>query len=1076
MSFASLISGDSPYALVEALGADLAAAPLSPFENDLIVVQSLGMERWLRQQLAHAQGCAASVQFPFPAAFCHRLARALNTSGTPLDARFGERPLAWRLFEMLSDNAHTSRAECAALTAYLADADAPKRFALARRIASRFDDYQLYRPDVLLAWEAAPVPTSAEAHVQWQAYLWRTLTANQVPQHLARWFTATVEQLERATVAPKGLPSRVSVFGISTLPPLFIRLLHAIAHFVPVRFYVFVPNADAWRDGATRHPIVEAFGGASRTLVQLLSNTTPAPATLVAPSAVSRDNTILGQLQHDIRTGQSHEPVSLSANDASLRIHVCHSPTREMEVLRDQLLDAFAADPTLRPHDILVLVPDVSVYGPLADAVFRGGDDVPTIPHRVADRALARDASSARAMLQLLELVNARGTASEIVALLHIDVVRRAAGISSADIDRIVEWMREAGIRWGLDGATRAAAFGLPDVDDNSWRRGLDRLMMGYATGRVDTLVGGVLPVAGDTLGDMELLGRFVNWVDALFETLSALRKARSLAKWSATFTQVTEWLIAVDGADEEAMLAQVLEAIHALDDMAPNMAAERTVPFEVVCGWLSGMLESDEHGTGFLSGRVTVCAIKPMRAIPFKVIAMLGLDDGAFPRRERRAAFDLLEIEPRDGDRDMRSDDRQLFLDTLLCAQERLILSYVGRSQKNNAELAPSVVIDELLEVIDASFTTGRVDAKGKAVPARSQVVVEHRLQPFSASYFDGSDARLFSFSDAVAQSVAASRAKRDPAPFVSSMPTQTPPDAHAPIEVTLRDLIECWTNPSRFYCERTLGLRLPGLDDGLEDVEPMAVDNLQRTIAQQRMLDAQLTGRASAEQVALLTIESDSLPSGALATAWYKTLSADVSSLLQRVGTPTFNDPLAIDLAGNGWRLTGRIDGLVNGGRLQVRAATIKTKDCARAWVTHVVLSAALEARDDTANVVTTLMGKDQAIEIGAVERPMGLLDALMDGVRRALQTPMPFFEHASNKYATSKKLGDEQIDDARKAFDGNDYQNGDAADEYVALCWRARSPFDDDTVDEFIDLSTRFWEGYRRATSKIVEDSDE
>ncbi len=1087
MTFATLMFGDSPLSLVETLDDDLSAEPLSPFVNECIVVQSLGLERWLRQQLAQRQGCAASVQFPFPAAFCHALARTLNVGGEPLDTRFGERPLTWALFELLSDSTHTSRPECAALRTYLDDADAAKRFALARRIATRFDDYQLYRPDVLLAWEAAPVMPSAAAHLQWQAYLWRTLTANRAPRHLARWFTTTIEQLERSTSAPVGLPARVSVFGVSTLPPLFIRLLHAIARFVPVRFYVFVPHVASFGTGANtnsntnsnsnepeQHPATRAFGSASRTLVSLLTHTTPAPTIRTVNSAASSRDTVLGHLQRDIRRGATTSPVPMPENDASLRVHVCHSPTREMEVLRDQLLDAFVADPTLRPHDVLVLVPDVSVYGPLADAVFRATDDGPGIPHRVADRALARDASSARAMLQLLELVTARGTASEVINLLHIDVVRRAAGITSADIERIVEWMREAGIRWGLDGATRSAAFDLPNVDDNSWRRGLDRLMMGYATGRLDALVGGVLPVAGDTLGDMELLGRFVNWVDALFETLATLRRTRTLADWSTTLSEIVERLVEADGADEEAMLARVRDAIHELDDAAPNMPATREVPFEVVSGYLSALLDSDEHGTGFLSGRMTVCAIKPMRSIPFRVIAMLGLDDASFPRRERRAAFDLLEIEPRDGDRDTRSDDRQLFLDTLLCAQERLILSYVGRSQKTNAALAPSVVIDELLDIVDASFTTGRLDANGKAVPARTQVVVEHRLQPFSASYFDGQDARLFSFSDAIVQSVRAARAKRSPAPFVGEVSVAAANESEPPLEITIAELIDCWSNPARFYCQRTLALRIPRPGDGLDDVEPMEVDNLQRTVTQQRLLDAHLSGDATAAQVQLRTLESDTLPSAALATAWFKALSDGASSLLHRVGTPAFLAPLHVDLSGRGWRLTGRIDGLVAGGRLQVRAAKIKDKDRARAWVTHVVLSAVKAS--DVEHLVTTLIGTDATITIGAVERPMAVLDVLMRGVRRTLETPMPFFEHASYKYASSSKPSDAAIDDASQAYIGSDYMEGDASDEYVALCWRARSPFDDDTIDEFVELSSEFWSGYLKATGKASAEDTE
>lgn len=1071
MTLATIITADTPRALLDQLERDIDESPLSPFAVEQIIVQSLGMERWVRNELALRQGCAASLKFPFPGGFCHSLARDLHrvvgaATEFELDQSFGEEQLTWRIFEWLDEPSFVSEPVCGPLRSYLFGAESQKRFSLAQRIAKQFDDYLLYRPDVLLDWEARPLPSGAPEHVRWQSHLWRLLTGQAQPMHLARWFVGAIEQLEHTIVAPPGLPTRLSVFGVSTLPPLFVRLLHAIARFVPVRFYVLSPN-DARRDTATANPLFTAFGGASRDLLDILSAATSAPVQHQRNQTPHQPSSLLGWLQHDIRSGttrrrnnDTNTPILRDDKDTSLLVHVCHSPMREMEVLRDQLFAAFADDPTLRPHDVLVLVPDTNVYAPLATSVFAGGDaGMPAIPHRVAERMIAQEATPALALLQLLRLVTTRGAASDVVGLLHVECVGRAVGIYAADMDRIIRWIEQSTIRWGWDAETRERAFDLPAVDDNSWRRGLDRLLAGYATGRIDELIGGVLPVAGDTVGDVELLGRFVQWVERLFTTLDTLRTARSLERWSVELTSVFTWLAAAEGADEQAAIDDVLDAVRNLGELAQVMTPSMPVDFDVIRNWLERSLNAEAHGTGFMVGGMTICAIKPMRSIPFRVIAMLGLDDSSFPRASRRSAFDLLEMERRKGDRDGRQDDRQLFLDTILCAEQRLILSYVGRSQKNNSEIAASVVISELLDEIDHAFVTGLDDAKGRPVPVSQRIVVEHRLQPFSPMYFDGSDARLFSYSASTAASIATATQRRTVVPFLNDDEmTRSADRANGRIiDVTLGDLISCWLNPAKFYCVQALGLRIPSDHEELDDVEPLEVDALNRTILQQRMLDRHLDGHGDREREMSLAIATGELPSGALARAWHTKLRGDLDRFLDRVGRSVFKEPITIDCAGDGWRLTGRIDGIVDGGRRQMRAATLKHKDLVRAWITHVALCAQRAGQE------TTLIGTDDTVLFKPVLNPTAMLDFLIGEYANALVAPLPFFLAASEKYhrtlRSTRSKGD-PLHDADNAYEGNEYSKGDGTDPYVALCWRGRSPIRD-CADRFVEITTTFWD---------------
>lgn len=1056
-----VITGDSPRALLSRLDTDQAAAGLSPFDDEIIVVQSLGMERWVRQQLAMRRGAAASLDLPFPAAFCRRLATHLQREqhGVALDPRFDEQALTWRIAAMLENASELNDAVYAPLATYLAGADASKRYALARRIASRFDEYRLYRPELLLAWEAGESAGPDSPHVPWQAALWRRLTDGASPMHFARWFMQTVTFLEQTPAAPAELPARVAVFGVSTLPPLFVRLLHALARFVPVTCYVLTPSASGWQHGEARHPLEESFGGTARELLAIL---TAQGAPVEHLASVSPATSLLARVQQAVRGGQSlaTPKASIDANDRSLLVHDCHSPVRELEVLRDQLLDAFAADPSLRPHDVLVMVPDVERYAPLAGIVFgdpharaqKGDPERIAIPYRLADRALARDASAAQALAMLLDLVGSRFPASAVLDLLTLAPVQRAAGISPSQLDQITAWVQDAAIRWGRDGLDRGA-HDLPSLEDFTWRQGLDRLLAGYATGRVDALVEGVLPVAGDTIGEAELLGAFVEWVDGIFSRIERLRAPRALAAWSAALQEILAWLVRPDTPAEQTAYDRVNRELVQLARTAGDQlgeAAARPVPFEVARRWLGTALSGDQHDTGFLTGGLTLCAMKPMRAIPFKVIAMLGLDDRAFPRRERRAAFDCIELAPRAGDRNPKADDRQLFLDTLLCAESRLMLSWVGHSQQNNAEIAPSVVLSELLDLLDAEFAG-----------ARDHVLVPHALQPFNPVYFTETDSRRFSFDERWARSMTAARARREPVPFWSGREVPLPPlDPANPLVVSLEALTDMWCNPARFHCVHVLQLRVPGTGEAVQDLEPFCVAGLDKYQIQQAMLERALRGGASTSfsraSDARLTAAAGQLPPGALGPLWYDTLRDEFDGFFDALPPLAFREPLAVRVEGPGWQLLGQLDGQTSSGQLRLRAARVGVKDRVQAWIAHCAYAA---MGGDGSTRVCGLKDDTGFAPISA-DHAVRVLSQLIGAYRACLVAPLPYFPEAGAVYAAKAADPERAMALALDAYErSSEWRKADLSDAHVALLWKGRAPIVE-LADPFVRWCETLW----------------
>jgi exodeoxyribonuclease V gamma subunit len=1064
--------------------AGLRAAPLPPREQEIIVVEGQGMRRWLTLQLADGLGCVGSVRFPFPSTLIHDISRringeppALGDAGEPGDTdRFSRAVLTWRVDALL--RALPVRDPVfEPLRKYIGDGDDRMRFGLAAKIADRFSDYQLFRADVLQAWEAGrDVPDTS--HAKWQAALWRSLCKDEAggAKHVGQRLRSAIDALQGDSVL--GLPSRVTVFGVSALAPTFIEVLAGLARHIPVTVYAAVLDAPAV------HPLATTFGAQSAEFVGLITGSGAEAIPLNVPA--DERPTLLHTLQRELSTQDPGvTPLTIDAGDASLRIHSAHGPMRQLEVLRDQLLAALDADPTLHPHDLLLLVPDVTEWGPLVDAVFGVPSDVAQwIPYRVADRTFRRTEPAAEAFSRLLALQGGRFARSEVFGLLATPLVRQAAELSDSAVEEMEALTRKANIRWGYDAEARGA-LKLPPYEEASWRLGLDRLLLGYATGPSDDEVLGVLPMSGDTAGETEALALLARWVDDLATMLASWKDDRTPAEWSAVLLGAASRFLRAEGENQKKTLLDLTKKIRLLGSLGATADYRATVSFGVVRDWLEAELDGDGFGSGFLGG-MTVAALKPMHGIPFRVIAVAGLDDAAFPRRVRRPAFDLLEHERLPGDRDLRSDDRQQFLDLLLAAGDRLALAYTGKDVGDNSDCAPSVVIDELLDHLERRVGDGQASDV-----ARKQLVVEHPLQPFSPLYFAGRDKRLFTYSQAQAKAAGASAARQDrDFPFVVPGTEAAAPAASAAEavdrEVALTDLVAFWTNPSEFYCKRVLGFSLPNDADQFADDEAFSLGSLTAGLVRSKLLPAALAGahdeqeaREPRQERDLRRLRADGLlPPGALGLEWHRNLAAEVDEVVEDVlaQVPGLATPLSVPIAvsGDGWRLTGRIDALQGGQRVVVRAGGVRADHKIRCSVEHVAMCAAREAGVQGLPDRSLLIGKKgKPLILGPVKDAGAALTLLVAEMTRGLSAPLPFFPQAGwtwfdtvqaseakkkkGKGATAKDPMTEAASAYWKASGPYSPLGGDGEDAYIALCFRGTDPFADRAqVQEFEQLT--------------------
>jgi exodeoxyribonuclease V gamma subunit len=1087
--------------LCTALAGRLRQDPLPPLHDETIVVPTRGLARWLELQLAERHGIAAGLRFPFPGAFLAQLVQP--TRAGERDA-FGADVLHLRLFRLLGDAAFASRLGLAA--SYCQDdPDGRKRFQLAERLAAAFDDYQLYRGDLLARAGRGDDLADAGPHGPWQAALWRALLTDAglllpatgrrkgkprpepatpllfpelaagdaspglLAAHRLDSLRALLDDGERAAAV---LPPRVSVFGAGALPPAFLEVLQRMARQVPVHLYVPQPTPHWFgdqrpKDHAGGNALLARFGTLAREFADQLAaleENAHVPCERIdlaePPDPDDAAPSLLACVQQDIaavfdRAADPAQRFHLDDGDDSLRVHDCHSPQRELEVVRDQILAAFAADPHLAPHEVMVLVPDITTYAPYAEAVF--GPVREHLPFQVADRDPASELPLCASLLAVLELAQERLLVFDVLHLCEQPALLRRFGLSASDLPTLRHWCERAGIRWGLDGAARQRQFQLPEFEENSWSQGLQRMLLGTATGPSEALVLGMLPTADVTSGRDELLQRFLGFLRTLFAHLPALQRPHAPEQWADQLDALVAALyLPGDGEDEQA-LQRLQRATADLRALAAAAALREPLAPIVLRDWLRGHLQGSASGRGFLTGTVTVAAMQPMRTVPVRLLFVCGLSDQAFPRRDQPTPFDLMARERRAGDRNVRLDDRQLFLDALLAAREKLHLTYVGRSQKDESPCAPSVVIAELLDHVDRTC----VGAPGEA---RDRVLVRHPLQPWSRRYRTGGDPRLFTYA-------------RGDAPGTPGEPLPAPPFVAAPVEppaellppeLPFQRLSDFWYHPCRFHLREVLRVRFPRRADEEQETEPFAIGPLDRWQLQDPAVRAAQRGDPPPADVLAAARATGKLPVGGLGTFAFAPVQAETAAFLRRIEEFPGEQRRLLRVRVGDVVVHGEIEGLGADYAVRARIARLKPKDRMRAWVQHVWMSAARAQGADDLPQRTRVFARDQDVLLLPIDgqRATELLQLLVDGYRFGLTTPLPLFEKSSWKFAEQLHKRPDEDEARRRALSewapntGDHGGPNDSEDDAIELCLRGRDAL---ALPEFAEWARAVWLPY-------------
>jgi len=1089
--------------LRDALTLNLGAASGSVFDAPQVVVPSSAVRRALSLAIADRHGICANVEFVYLAAWLWRqIGRVVESVAG--ESPFAARVLAWAVYELLGDSSWTGR--FARLSHYLKDAAPLRRWDLASEIAVVLEQYITYRQDWLTAWSSGervdfkPASASGADH-DWQAELWRRLLArlgsNQ--EHPANRFFRLLKASQAVGAPSADLPASVHVFCLPAVPPLYLDVLIGLGQWIDVRIYVLNPCREYWfdivepkrlshlivrREAAHRETgnrLLASWGNQTRGQIELLLDRSgDAP---IDDSGYHDDqpDTLLGRVQRSILDLEDLAPASLAGlDDRSIEVHVCHSLTRELEVLQDQLLALLSGPTPPALADILVVTPDLEAAAPLIDAVFGNVPAERVLPYRVSGRGRSTVNAAARALLAILGVLPSRFAASALIDLLQQPIIGRRFRIGSDELENIEDWMQDSGIRWGIDAEHRREQ-GLPPEQRFTVEDGLHRLFLGYALPeRVAAPSQGRVP-AGNPEGSRALdLGVFGHFCQLLTELRIDFRRARSADGWLASLMGVLETFMLPVG-DELDDLGEVSDAIREVHADMVRGGAAMDVPLAVVAAALDAILGESAHG-GVPTGAITFTSMTSLRNLPFAVICVIGLDDGVFPQISRPTEFDLMAGSPRRGDRQRRTDDRNLFLDLLLAARRRLYLSYTGRSEHDNSIVPASVVVAELIETLLPAMADDPNDPASLA-QARRRLVLEHPLQAYSWMYFTaGGDPRLVSFNrelrDALRDSILEDANHAAPVLPVAAHESDdqkrgddeqrgddeepsaaaTEPFFTAPLSpvgaewrtVSLDQLLRFFRNPCRFLLRDRLGMALYREGRSQSDDEPFLPDFDARAALAERLLPQAMliSSDRELESLAQAGIE---YPPGVMGAVLLREELATLRHFAHSVRDATLPDRLApidveheFDLDGELWRLSTVLTGVRPAGLVLHRYDDTRATDYLTGWLTHLVLCAAAPSGSTSH---TRWISRDGDYVLEPCSEALAILQGLLTLYRKGLHEPLHFFPKSAWVYLESGRQLNKARTKWRPIYEG---ARGECDHAAYQLAWRGRAdPIDADFV---------------------------
>ncbi|ADD67322.1 exodeoxyribonuclease V, gamma subunit [Denitrovibrio acetiphilus DSM 12809] len=1025
-----IYTGNRLERLLEKMDMNICSAGSGPLTKVPICIQTPGMQRWIGIKLAELTGISANLDFIFPGALMKRLAGVGAGEKAPWPEK---NELVWKVYSKL--NSLPSEQFYEHIRNYLeGDINGIRAYRLAGRIADVFDQYQVYRPQMVLDWlSVKPKNPPVEDNDIWQMELFRSI----FPHGSGCKTTIFDKFIKNCTKGANNCPALktpIHIFGISVLPAFFIEMLKAASQYTDIYFYLLSPTRQYWGDSKTirekrrlekitqksaeelyieeKHELLDNLGVIGRDFFDYLFGSDDSFLTEEEYFDIAK-NSVLQTVQAEILDLEygNEKP----SHDNSIIINNCHNPLREMETLYDQLLELFNNDQTLRPSDILVMTTDIEKYAPYIKAVFDNPySERERIPYSIADVSEKQTNRPAGIFLELLSTLRGDFSLADVMRILSYDLIADKFSIKRSDLSTLSTMLQNAGAMWSY-GREHLRKEGLTIDDTFTWERALRRVALGLAEGSSGSIYSEAA-VKNVPFSLSVQIGGLMRFADLSSKYAEQMDSEKTIPEWCALMQALADDYIkeTFDNADD---ILHLSKCIADINTEAENGDFTEAVPAAPVLERLTESLSETRGAKGFISGRVTFCAMLPMRSIPFRVICVAGLDENTFPRQKVSLEFDLMAKSPKPGDRNNRDSDRYLFLETLISAQDTLILSYTGQSERDNAELLPSTLITELNTHLKGRFGI-------------EDITLKQKLHSFSRDYF--SNEKLFTYSSDKYNTSRAFSSEKTGHRF-STLPIEV----QMPDEVSLADFENFFISPPDYFLRKVLEIRPKLRDESLPENEIMCPDPLLQYKIIDNALRERLEGKDPDNALEYLYKTAQLPPENLGRLSITETLNTSME--LNRTVTETLGgtpEEQKIDSAIDGLHISGTIFGVSGNRYVYAKPASIKPKDIIRGWIRHLLLC-------QKASITTTLCGGGNTVEIPPADS--GHLNNLVEIFKEGHKSPLRF--HITDGI---RELNDRVL----KSSFLEDSHNSVASDYAFRICFGADTTLDRDAAEKIIN----------------------
>ncbi len=1024
----------------------------------------MGMAKWLSLQIAEKIGICANFSFLFPNRFIDNIINLQQQQS----AIFTPEILTFKIMSTLPKLIDTPQFQ--EIKSYLGNKEKInptqprqkiKLYRLSEKIADTFDQYLLYRPHIIFNWESGK-------EKNWQAILWQNLTANNKNHraYIGKKF------IRNPIYDPKTMPKRISIFGITTLPPIYFHIMTALSAFCQTNLFILNPSYQYWGDilsdkqigktekkyikkGITintkdihiqrQNSLLASMGTSGKQFIELIIEHQKTNEINAFQKPLG--NSILTAIQANIfnlaqRRKDAPKKI-VSKKDKSIAIHSCHSHIREVQILYDNLIYTFEKDPTLKPSDIIVITPDIELYSSYIDAVFDTPEEnSKKIPYSIADKNITSSSQLIQTFFSILDTYKSRYKPSTVFTILTTTAVKNRFKLNDSQIQLIYNLVKKTEIKWGINGEHKAKHFGVPKSDQNTWEAGFDRLILGYATGNTDKTFHQTAPYPIET-DTAVAAGKFFDFFSRLTSLPNKLSQNYPIKQWAQILKEIINDFFQTTNINQQEVRA-IFNAAATLIQIEKTAQYKDKIGIETIKAYLTKKLADKKTDYGFLTGKVTFCAALPMRGIPFKVICFIGLNENSFPRQDNQIGFNIISTNPIPCDKSKRNQDKYLFLEALLCTREKLYISYIGQDIRSNKTLPPSTLASELINYIEDSF------ALSNNSDIKQHIITKHKLQPFCADYFKPNNMdKLFTYSKTqfdTAKSLLKKKTKKSTAPKLPAIKLHNN-------TLQLDEMKNFFSNPSKYFANKRLSVFLPNHFDTIDKSENFNISGLNKYKLENLIIEKKFILKN--KELKNFIKASGLLPHGAIGEAIYTEILFKTDKFFKTIKKITKEkSPAYLNIKTEIKKITlsTRIPSIYDNNIIKYRYGKIRPIDKLKAWLNHLILKAAKPNEAYNIKLIGQNPYNPNQTKIYTFDQNLFKKDAekiLLNIIILFLQgnkSPLKFFPNTSYAYANHHLQNQKNaLLYAKKEWQSTAFAKKESDNPYYKLCFDNQYPLD-------------------------------